>query len=195
MKFWLKGHLSLSDTWGSCSGIHKKNILSVSKWIRTTIAYMPKKLISRTEQKTTWERALCSFWMETECLRIPFQFPRAAMVVQVAVPSGRRMGSLMTRKNGSRLAGLSNHREQITKISFEPINTECRVCKPTLGNLFHFFMFFWGYFWWVLPSQISCPAVLSKTLFVLLEGETAHGGVTRKLPVTRWGIPVQECKC
>lgn len=60
-------------------------------------------------------------------------------MVQVAVVSGHRMGPLRTSKNGSRLAGLSNRREQVTKISFEQINTvECWVCQAHIREFLPF---------------------------------------------------------
>lgn len=74
-----------------------------------------------------------SFSVKTEGLRTLHHLPRA-VVGQPATPSGHRVGLPITRKNGSRLAGLSNHREQVTKISLEQINiVECWVCQAHTG--------------------------------------------------------------
>lgn len=124
--------------------------------------WMPKRLILGRD----WECSF-AFSVKAECL-----LPRAAVVVRVAITSGHGMGPLIAGKNGSRLAGLSNHREQITNISFEQVKRAWWVCKPTLGNFCHFLVLFWGNFEEYFFSQVSCKFALSKTLFVpLKEGQ------------------------
>lgn len=168
--------------------------------------WMPKRLILGRD----WECSF-AFSVKAECL-----LPRAAVVVRVAITSGHGMGPLIAGKNGSRLAGLSNHREQITNISFEQVKRARWVCKPTLGNFCHFLVFFWGnseksifflksHAHLLFPRPSLCPWRRDSSLWLdqdtgcdVLESPSASASVLRTKDARKypWCIfPRQSTEC